>query len=131
MPRSRSSFPKFSVDATGRAFTKVHGRFVSLRRAEDPQAQVCYAEVLQKHAAGERIFTPSKLSQVGTGETINILLLRFCTEELPRYSAAEQFCLKGAIRILRQLFGDTPTAEFGPLKLRAVRDAMVKGDPTL
>lgn len=131
MPRPRNSFPKFSVDATGRAFTKVHGRFVSLGRAEDPDSQVRYAEVLRKHAAGELIEpTKSPAPQLG-GVSINVLLLRFCTDELPRYSSAEQFCLKGGMRILRQLFGSTPTAEFGPLKLRAVRDAMVKGDATL
>lgn len=130
MARPRNSFPKFSVDATGRAFTKVSGRFISLGRADDPESQIRFADVLKRHAAGESV-APKKSTDASGGIPVNVLLVRFCTEELPRYSAAEQFCLKGAIRILRQSFGDTPTAEFGPLKLRAVRDAMVKGDATL
>lgn len=55
------------------------------------------------------------------------LCLRFVTEELPRYSQAEQHCFRGAIRILHQLYGETPAAQFGPLALRAVRASMIRG----
>jgi len=57
--------------------------------------------------------------------TVGALCLKFATEELPRYSDAEQRCQKVAIRILRELFGETPAADFGPLRLRTVRQAMV------
>jgi integrase len=39
--------------------------------------------------------------------------------------SAEATCFEGAIQILRELFGDTNAADFGPLKLRTVRAEMV------
>jgi len=36
-----------------------------------------------------------------------------------------------AVRPLLDLFGDEPAAEFGPKKLRDVRDRMIHGDPTV
>ncbi|WLD11390.1 hypothetical protein [Planctellipticum variicoloris] len=50
---------------------------------------------------------------------------------LPKYKtadgqpSAEQACFKGVVKILRRLFGETPAAEFGPVKLRLVRSEMV------
>jgi integrase len=37
----------------------------------------------------------------------------------------EQHCQRGAIKIVNELFGITPAADFGPIKLRIVRDAMI------
>lgn len=33
-----------------------------------------------------------------------------------------------ALRVLREMFGHTPATDFGPVRLRAVRDAMIVGD---
>ncbi|MBC7772689.1 MAG: site-specific integrase [Pyrinomonadaceae bacterium] len=38
--------------------------------------------------------------------------------------------LKVALRLLRQFYGTIPATEFGPAKLRLLREAMVKGDET-
>lgn len=54
------------------------------------------------------------------------MFLRFVTDELPKYSAAEQRCIKGAMSVANKLFGETDAAEFGPLRLRTVRDGMVR-----
>ena len=62
---------------------------------------------------------------------VNELLLRFVTDELPRSSPAEQCCQKTVVRLLRQLFVQTLVSDFGPLRLRVVRKAMVDGDETL
>ena len=37
--------------------------------------------------------------------------------------------LHGALRLLRQMYGQTPAAEFGPQKLRLMRDEMIRGAP--
>lgn len=37
--------------------------------------------------------------------------------------------LKGALRLLRKYYGHTPATDFGPRKLRLLRDEMVRGDP--
>jgi integrase len=65
------------------------------------------------------------------GISINELMLKFTAEQLPKYRtstgepSAERDCYLGVMRILRELFGETPAKEFGPLKFRAVRKAMV------
>lgn len=125
MPRPRNTIPKFSVDRNGRAFTKVHGRFISLGRADDPQSRVRYAAVLtgQGSDSADAVATPR------SPVTLNELLLKYVTDELPRFSSSERHCQMTVIRMVRQLFGYAPVAEFGPLKLRALRDAMVAGDP--
>ncbi|MDB5344291.1 MAG: site-specific tyrosine recombinase XerD [Schlesneria sp.] len=124
MSRPRNTIPKFSVDRNGRAFTKVHGCFISLGRSDDPQSRIRYAAVLTEQASGRpAVVTPK------AAVTLNELFLKYVTDELPRFSSSERHCQMTVIRMVRQLFGFVPVAEFGPLKLRAVRDAMVAGDP--
>jgi integrase len=59
------------------------------------------------------------------------LCLKFVSDELPRYSPAEQHCQRAVLRLLRQLFGATSASDFGPLRLRVLRQAMIDGDPDL
>ena len=52
------------------------------------------------------------------GLSVNELLLRDVTQELPRFSDAERHCQMCALRIVRKFFGALPVTEFGPLRLR-------------
>lgn len=130
MSRPRNSVPKFCVDQTGRAFTKVNGRKISLGRSDSPQAQQRYAKVLEDHAQGLLSETAQKPVDKRPALTINELLLSFIGKEIPRYSRSERLCQAAAIKVLRQFFGETPVDDFGPLRLRIVRDSMIAGDPT-
>ena len=38
--------------------------------------------------------------------------------------------METALRLLRQYFGSSPTADFGPKKLRRLREEMIRGDQT-
>jgi hypothetical protein len=40
----------------------------------------------------------------------------------------ELHCIKGALGILRRIYGQTPARDFGPLALQVVRDKMVEED---
>ncbi|MFO1042232.1 MAG: site-specific integrase [Planctomycetaceae bacterium] len=128
MPRPRNSIPKFSIDKTGRAFTKVDGRFISLGRGDNPESRQRYAAILTAHTSGKLVEKSPQTAQ-SKAITINELLLRFVTEALPKYSASERHCQMTVIRLTRKLFGHTAAAEFGPLKLRTLREAMIAGDP--
>lgn len=129
MPRPKNKIPKLCVDRTrNRAFCKVDGKFLVMGPAESAEAQEAYGRLLSSLARGETIEkakstrkTPAKPTAI----SLNDLMLRFASEEMPRYSTDEQWCLKSAIRIARGLFGATRIDEFGPLKLRLVRDEMV------
>lgn len=128
MPRPRNSIPKFSVDRNGRAFTKVHGQFISLGRGDNPDSRRRYAEVLTAQTGGQAI-TGALEQRQRPAVTLNELMLKYVTDTLPKYSCAEKHCQLSVIRLTRQLFGETAVADFGPLKLRTVRNAMVAGDP--
>lgn len=56
--------------------------------------------------------------------------LKFVTDDLLRYSRAEQHCQRTMLHLLNGLFGETPVCEFGLLRLRVVRQAIMDGDPT-
>ncbi|WP_397571922.1 hypothetical protein [Schlesneria sp. T3-172] len=88
MPRPRNSIPKFSIDRNGRAFTKVDGRFVSLGRGDNPESRRRYAVLLTEHTGLAAIASPA--TEKKPAVTVNELLLRFVTEELPRYSTSDR-----------------------------------------
>lgn len=129
MPRSRSSLPNLCHHKpSGRAVVYLNRRAIYLGPWGSDEAKDAYGKLISeisKRTAAEVAQAGNKLPCLKVSD----LLLRYVTEELPRFSDDEQRCQRGAIRILRQLFGDTPAAEFGPLRLRVVRDAMVNGDP--
>lgn len=129
MPRPKNTIPRFCVDAKGRAFTKVDGKFISLGRGDNPDSRTRYAALLTRLATGQPLQPEAPATSTTGVVTLNELMLQYTLKELPRFSPAEQHCQKCAIRICREMFGVVNVAEFGPLKLRKVREAMVAGDP--
>lgn len=131
LPRPRNSIPKYSVDRNGRAFTKVGGRFISLGRGDRPESRQRYAAILTAHTNGSTLeVSPITAGKRKPGVTLSELFCKYVTDALPRFSRAERHCQTTVIRLAHQFFGATPVADFGPLKLRALRDAMIAGDPT-
>lgn len=63
-----------------------------------------------------------------THETINDLISAYWQWTKTYYSTSERALIKAALRIVRKLYGSTPASEFGPNRLRAIRDDMVRGD---
>ncbi len=129
MPRRRSALPKLCLHKpSGRAVMFVNRRPVYLGKYDTPEAREAYGELIAKLCKGETL-EAAQANQSPAGLKLVDLLLKYATEELPRFSRDEKHCQRSAIRILRQLFGETNAVDFGPLKLRIVRDAMVAGDP--
>ncbi len=128
MSRPKNSVPKYCVDQTGRAFTKVNGRFLSLGKADSPESKLRFAKVLEDHAKGVLVSKAEKPAVDRDQISINELAALFVGRELARFSPAERYCQLTAIRLLRKMFGETPVDEFGPLRLRVLRDARVAGD---
>ena len=135
MPRPKSLIPKLCIDKSrNRAFCKVDGKFVVLGPAGSADAQLAYGRVLkalEEQRGLEAAVAASKPSQSVPRElkpsvTLNEVLLRFITERLPKYAAAERRCIKSAIKIARELYGETIADEFDVLRLRTVREAMIR-----
>ncbi|MDZ4684034.1 MAG: site-specific integrase [Planctomycetaceae bacterium] len=130
MARPRNTVPRFCVGRTGRAFCKVNGEFISLGRGDNPESRARYAAVLTDLAQGKPVESSRQLMlSVSDNLTVAEFFLQFVVQEVPRYSRSEQHCFKTALRVAREMFGAVQVTEFGPLKLRLVRDAMVAGDP--
>ena len=128
MPR-RPSIPRYCLHKrSGQAVVFVNRTQRYLGPYNSPESREAYGELVSKLAKGVPIENAEPASSTA-GISVSDLLLKYVTEKLPRYANAEQHCQRSAIRILRQLFGETAAAEFGPLKLGIVRDAMVAGDP--
>lgn len=134
MARPRKSIPAYRHHKpSGQARCTINGRDHWLGPWDTPESKRRYSEVLDRLARGE--FDP-----VGAGlpvtppaatVSVNELCLRFIVDQFPKYrrpdgrESAECDCYRGVIGILQKLYGETPVAEFGPLRLRKVREAMV------
>jgi integrase len=125
----RKSIPSYCHHKpSGQAVSYIDRKAVYLGPHESPESRQAYAALLSRLAA-ESLADKSKTTTNGRSVSVATLCLKFVTDELARFSIPEQHCQKTAIRLLRQLFGEALVSEFGPLRLRVVRQAMVDGDP--
>ncbi len=132
MPRPKTTVPAYRHHkATNRAVVYVDRREIYLGVYGSPESRQKYAELVSRLTGGDPLESSSRTpaSPAPIQRSIAGLCLRFIAEKLPSYAQAEQNCQRLAIKILSELFGETPTSEFGPLRLRAVRNAMISGDP--
>ena len=67
---------------------------------------------------------PADIAQVSVSEILNA----YWKWAARHYGHSELGCLRVVIRLLRQTFGSTPAADFGPKRLRLIRDRMILGD---
>jgi len=72
--------------------------------------------------------TTSTESSHADGPSIDDLALRFWRWAQANYRPQEARSFRPVLRLLRQMDGSTPASDFGPNRLRLVREAMVRGD---
>ncbi len=134
MPRPKSLVPKLCIDKSrNRAFCKVDGKFVVLGPAGSAAAQAAYGRLLTA-LAGQSVdaaIEAAKCRQSVPREpksstSLNEVFQRFAIERLPKYAAAERRCIKSAIKTARELYGLTDAEDFDVLRLRTVREAMIR-----
>lgn len=128
MARPKSIIPAYRLHkSTGQAVAYVDRQPVYLGKHGSPESREAFSRLLDRLRSGEAPKSAKVARKPSAGVfTLNDLLLRFATEELSRYSPAEQRCIRGVVKITRELFGETAAAEFGPLRLRTVREAMIR-----
>jgi len=116
---------------SGQAVVSLSGKDHYLGRFGTPAATERYEElVAQWLSNGRRPLAPA---HPAPDLTVCELVVRFWDEHVVQHyrhadgtPTSEQECLRLALRPLRELFGSSPAAEFGPLKLRAVRERMIQ-----
>lgn len=131
MPRPRKAIPTYRHHKpTNQARSTVDGKDYWHGVWDSPESKRKYAEFLDKHARGVLAdpAPPPPMPFV----SIDALCLKFVADQFKRYvradgkESAECDCYRGVIKILSGLFGQTPIDEFGPLRLRRCREAMVE-----
>jgi integrase len=139
MPRPKSSVPAYSLHKpTGRAYVRIPDgaggrKLVYLPGPHgSPESTAAYARLLAELAAAPvPVPAPAAQTPAPTDTTVNDVLLGFFTHALKHYRRADgtptneipQY--RQTFRLVRELYGPTPAAAFGPKALKALRQAMV------
>jgi hypothetical protein len=93
---------------------------ISIGRFGSAEAKAKYEALIAEWLANGRQLPESR-------RTINEIILAYLkhAEGYYRESPKERDRIAMAVRPLKRLFGRTPADEFGPLRLKAVRDQML------
>jgi integrase len=109
------------------AVVTIDGRDIYLGRYDSPESRAEYDRVIAEWLASGR-----RLPGPGSDLTVNEVLREYMQHVDGYYikdgrPTSEPKNIRLSIRPARQLYGDTLAREFGPLKLKAVRQAMIEG----
>lgn len=121
---------------SGQARVRWQGREIYLGKFDSPESRERYAELLTKIVVGATLdLDAARRSRISpspseNGLSINELCVLFLKHAEQHYLkdgklTSEYDLLTLAIGPLKELFGMTPVEQFGPLALKAVREAMV------
>lgn len=130
MPR-KSSVPSYRLHkASGQARTIVNGRHIYLGKFGSPESRQKYARILAETALPAGVPTSPDRSD-SQRLLVSELLVAYLKFAETYYSnegqpTKEFHCMVDAVGPLNLLYGDTQADEFGPLKLKAVRESLVK-----
>jgi integrase len=114
--------------ASGQAIVRLGGRDFYLGPSGSKSARSEYDRLVAEWLAGGRRAPKASTD----GLTIAEVLVAFWDHAETYYRhpdgtpTSEIHCLRDALKMLRRLYGHTPASDFGPLALKAVREAMIE-----
>lgn len=117
--------PKYSLHkASGQAKVRINGRDFYLGEYDSPDSHQRYSELVARWLAGS--FDVDRFTL-----TIDQLALRYVDHAQSYYQkngspTGELSSIRCALRILIDCYGASRVRDFGPMKLKAVRDRMIK-----
>jgi hypothetical protein len=135
MARRQNRLPAYQFHkATGQAVVKIAGRFFYLGEHDSPASHAEW-----KRLTGEwvsqgcpKVFRdPKRAERVEQRLTIKELILSYWTDIQGYYvqgdhQTGELGCIRGALRYVREAYGETAVDDFGPRALKAVRQQMIE-----
>lgn len=147
--RSRT-FPKLRHHkASGQAAVVLDGRWLYLGPWGEPEVEAAYDRMHAEWLTNERrLADPGRFARLGgangaeaspaedTGPTVTEVLApywRYCERYYVKNGkpTKELANIRIALRPLRRMYGETPAGEFGPLKLKQLREWMLEWDVRL
>jgi integrase len=137
MPRPRKSVPSYRLHKqSGQAVVTLRDglgnrRDVLLGRHDTPESRLEYARVLAEWEAAGRRSSPATSQGGPSSLSVNELIVaywqwaeKYYRLDEPRFARSGN--LRDVLRVLKELYGHTPAAEFGPLALKVCRNKMVE-----
>jgi integrase len=117
MPPKAPRTPSYRRHATGQAVVTLNGRDFYLGLHGTEASRSAYDRLIAEWLANGRR-PPAPASDLTVAE----LVVRYLERVDGRYrSASEPITIRSALRPVREAYGPTPAAEFGPLALKAIR----------
>lgn len=115
--------------SSGHAYVTLDGVPQYLGKHNSPASLKKYSQLIAQHAAGA-IIEKAKPLTIGSNLTVAEVALKYIDYAKGYYKkngrqTDEVQCIKSALRPLADLFPDVIANEFGPLMLKAVREAMI------
>lgn len=140
MARPKQAIPSYQHHrATGHARTCINGHDYYLGPYGSDQSRIAYGELIARHASGLPLVDVTAKRKSGgasddPGPSASEICLAFWNHAQIHYvkngkQTSEVHCFRSCLLLLREMYGLTPAKDFGPLALKAVRAAMVSGDP--
>ncbi len=129
MIRAKCRVPKLSRHASGQAVVRLCGKDHYVGPFGSVEAQARYDALIAEWLARGRVLAPAD----DEGVSVNELVLSYWRQQVePHYRknglpTSEQHCIKAALRFLKDAYDVTAVSEFGPLRLKAVREKMIAG----
>jgi len=129
MARPRNRIPSYlRHQRSGQARVRIHGRDIYLGRFGSPESKEAYARLIAEHFANGE----SESVTVPGGEKLTIAALVVKYDDFAKsyyvkngHPTDERYAIKAAVGPLVNLYGSTPADEFGPKRLKAIRQEMV------
>jgi integrase len=111
------------------AVVTIRGKNHYLGPWQSPESHEKYARLIAEWSRNNGIL-PDPVISSSTVLTINELILSYFRHAQTKYvkhgeQTSEVGCVRQALRPLRQLYGTTPAADFGPKAFKDVRQAMI------
>jgi integrase len=115
---------------SGQAVVTLAGRDIYLGRYGSPESRAEYDRVVAEWLTNDRRL-PTSAPGTGSDSTVNEMLLAYLRFADSYYvkngkPTTEPSCIRQTVRPLRRLYGHTLARDFGPLALKAVRNAMIE-----
>lgn len=128
----RRKIPKYRLHKpSGQAVVTLSGLDVYLGEHGSAVSRVNYDREVAEWLANGRRLAPDP--QEETHLSVSEVLLRYWEHADTYYqqdgkASPEWFHLRGALKVVRRLYGQTLAADFGPLRLKACRQALLERD---
>lgn len=114
------------------AYVRLNGQFIYLGKFDSEESKAAYNRIIAEWLGRGRV--PSATGNSLDGPSVNEVLLAHWRHAENYYvnpdgsPSGELDNIRSAIRPLKEMYGDTPAADFGPVSLKAVRQSMIDSD---